>query len=78
MARPRDMRFFEVPLPKVLPEKEKWLPKYHKNSEALVCYMEEKRAGATARHASLKCLTLLREYLLKAEIPYSPENASPI
>ena len=36
MARPRGIRFYEVPLPQSIPEERKWLPDYHKQSSVLV------------------------------------------
>ena len=75
MARPKDLRFYEIQLPQGLPEEEKWLPEYHRYSEMLVRYMEEKGAGSTAYYTSIKCLTSLRSYLLETGKPYSPENS---
>ena len=64
MARPRDTIFYEIPLPQTPPEKEKWLPDYHKYSEMLIRYLVDRGAQSTAYHTAIRCLTVLREYLI--------------
>ena len=41
MARPRDTRFYEIPLPDEIPKSQKWLISYHENCRRLVEYMEQ-------------------------------------
>ncbi|SFV00436.1 hypothetical protein SAMN02910342_02883, partial [Butyrivibrio sp. INlla21] len=48
MARPRDTRFYEIPLPDEIPKSQKWLISYHENCRRLVGYMEQQGAGQTA------------------------------
>ena len=66
MARPRDIRFYEEPL-EDLPDNQLWLIEYHENSRKLVEYLSENGAGCTAYHTAIRCVTLLREYLIGIE-----------
>ena len=75
MARPRNILFFETPLPQPLPESMRWLQQYDQASKTLVDYLVEHGAGSTAYHATTKCLTELRDFLLNNEFPYSLEMA---
>lgn len=74
MARPRNSCFFEVELGPV-PQSQQWLVTYHEKSRVLIEYLINKDAGSTAYHGSIRCLTLLRDYLLRNGIPYSETNA---
>lgn len=74
MARPRDIRFYEEPLG-VLPENQQWLIKYHENSRKLVEYLTENGAGCNAYHSAIRCVTLLREYLIGTGEAYASERA---
>lgn len=74
MARPKDVRFYEEPLG-TLQESQKWLIEYHEKSRKLVEYLTENGAGCTAYHAAIRCLTLLREYLIGIEEAYTAEIA---
>ena len=74
MARPRDIRFYEVALGP-LPENKQWLYEYHDKSRMLVAYLTENGAGRAACHTAIKCLTLLREYLLEKGYAYTNESA---
>lgn len=74
MARPRNICFFEVPL-ETLPEDQPWLIEYHEKSRTLVKYLTDNGAGSTAYHGAIRCLTLLREYLLRKGNPYTGANA---
>lgn len=75
MARPKKELFFEVDLPHVLPETEEWLYTFYYNSKMVVEYMLENGAQTTAYHTAINCLSGLRTYLLRSDLPYSPENA---
>ena len=74
MARPRDIRFYEEPLGD-LPESQQWLSEYHEKSRILVEYLIENGAGCTAYHTAIRCLTLLREYLLRNDEAYTGTKA---
>ena len=74
MARPRDVRFYEEPLGD-LPENQEWLSEYHEKSRILVEYLIENGAGCTAYHTAIRCLTLLREYLLNNGETYTEAKA---
>ena len=74
MARPRDIRFYEEPLGD-LPETQLWLIEYHENSRKLVEYLSKNGAGCTAYHTAIRCVTLLREYLIGIEEAYTAESA---
>lgn len=74
MARPRDIRFYEEPLG-VLPENQQWLIEYHDNSRKLVEYLTENGAGCNAYHSAIRCVTLLREYLIGTGEAYASERA---
>lgn len=76
MARPLDIRFFEVPLPKDLPPDLEWMRLYHSNSDKLIKYLTDRRAGSTAYHVAIRTLTLLRNHLINSGISYSSENAA--
>ena len=76
MARPRETIFYEIPLPQTLPEKEKWLPDYHKYSEMLMCYLVKRGAQSSVYHTAIRCLTELREYLIDTGNFYSDETAA--
>ena len=71
MARPRNVLFYEIPLPDKLPEGIEWLRKYHRNSQLLIEYLVENGAKSTAYHTAVRCLTLFRDYLLANELIYS-------
>ena len=74
MARPRNIRFYEVALGN-LPENQQWLIEYHEKSRTLVEYLTENGAGSTAYHAAIRCLTLLRDYLIGKEDRYTHKKA---
>ena len=74
MARLRDIRFYEEPLEN-LSESQYWLIEYHENSRKLVDYLSENGAGSTAYHTAIRCVTLLREYLIGIKESYTAENA---
>ena len=76
MARPMEIRFFEVPLPKDLSPDLEWLRSYHHNSEQLIKYLIDHGAGNTAYYAAIKSLTLLKDHLIKTKEAYSVENAA--
>ena len=76
MGRPRNICFFEIPLPQVLPKEVCWLPAYHENSRRLIAYIVEHGAGSTAYHVAINCLTELRLYLIKEGFPYSDESSA--
>ena len=71
MARPRDTRFYEIPLPDEIPKSQKWLISYHENCRRLVGYMEQQGAGQTAYYSTIQCLQRLRNYLLDSDLCYS-------
>ncbi|MBE5838019.1 hypothetical protein [Butyrivibrio sp.] len=64
MERPRDTRFYEIPLPGEIFKSQKWLISYHENCRRLVEYMEHEGAGQTAYYSTIQCLQRLRSYLL--------------
>lgn len=76
MGRPRNICFFEVPLPQTLPEEICWLPAFHENSRRLIAYLVERGAESTAYHAAISCLTELRLYLIKEGFQYSYESSA--
>ena len=76
MGRPRNICFFEIPLPQTLPEEICWLPAFHENSRRLIAYLVERGAESTAYHAAISCLTELRLYLIKEGFQYSYENSA--
>ena len=43
MARSRDTRFYEIPLPDEIPKSQKWLISYHENCRRLVGYILDSR-----------------------------------
>ena len=53
MARPKKEPFFEVELPRVLSETEKWLYTFHCNSKMLVEYMLKNGAQTTAYYTAI-------------------------
>lgn len=76
MARPRNIRFYDEPLPQTLPEEQQWLPAYHKHSRVLVNYITKNGAGSTAFHTAIKCLAELRIFLIEEDKRYSSEIAA--
>ena len=76
MGRPRNICFFEIPLPQTLPEEICWLPAFHENSRRLIAYLVERGAESTAYHAAISCLTELRLYLIKEGFQYSYESSA--
>ncbi len=75
MARPKDVRFYEIPLPKEIPKHEEWLRDYYEHSRQLVDYMSSKEAGSTAYHTTINCLKELKEYLLEKKQSYSIDTS---
>ena len=54
MARPKKEPFFEVDLPHVLPETEKWLYTFHCNSKMVVEYMLGRTLGVRHEEQGIK------------------------
>ncbi len=75
MARPTDVRFFEIPLPENLPPNLEWMRFYHEHSAQLSQYLVERGAKSTAYHAAIRCVTELRHHLVEAGSEYTPEAA---
>ena len=71
MARPKDDRFYEFPLPDKIPKSQKWLIRYHENSRQLVEYMEQQGAGQTMYYSTIQCLQRFRNYLLDNDLCYT-------
>lgn len=71
MAAPRHKIFYDhVPLTSIPPGQE-WMPAYESNSRKVIEYLAEKNAGSTAYHGAIRCLTELRDYLVKTQNQYS-------
>lgn len=75
MARPTDVRFFEVPLPENLPPNLEWMRLYQENSAQLSQYLTEHGAKSTAYHAAIRCLSELRHHLVESGSEYTPDAA---
>lgn len=75
MARPKDVRFFEVPLPENLPPNLEWLRLYHEHSAQLSQYLTDRGAKSTAYHAAIRYLTEFRHHLVESGSEYTPEAA---
>lgn len=76
MVRPRKQQFYEIELPDTLLPQEEWLRDFHKNSRSVIEYLISKNVKPTSYYEASRCLTVLRQYLIDNQLPYSFENAA--